>query len=561
VSEGRGDGGSESGGGEGRAGEGRSSGTPKRSSDSSKANAPRPSAQAAAPQVDDRRPWSPGGIIAGAVSGVLAGAAALAVGELAAVFIGAATAPAVAVGEWAIDLSPTSIKEFAIREFGSHDKRALLIGVYVIVVVVSAAAGVIARRYLTVASFIAASFGVIGIVAAATRPNANGSALFPSLLAGIAAVLVLRWLTRLGEDMSEGPTERRQFLGAVLGTAVGAAVGGFGSKAWIDSRFNAAPARAAIKIPAPLHPLPVEPASTQLNVAGLGPFFTPNTSFYRVDTALSVPQVDPSKWMLRIHGMVARPLEITFDQLLKMPLEEHDLTLTCVSNPVGGSYCGNGRWIGAPLAPLLRQAGVMSGADQILATSTDGMTIGAPVNVVLDGREAMLAVAMNGEALPIEHGFPCRMLVPGLYGYVSATKWVVDLELTTFASRAAYWVNEGWAQKAPVKTASRIDVPNSGASVPAGTVILAGTAWATHRGVTAVEVQIDGGQWSEATLATADTPDTWRQWSYTWKDAPRGNHQVAVRATDATGTIQTSEVRDVVPDGATGYHRISVNVT
>lgn len=508
-----------------------------------------------------RRPWSVGGIAAGGLTGLLAGGAALAVGELAAVFAGAPSAPAVAVGQWAIDLAPQSVKEFAIREFGSNDKSALLTGVYVIVALVSAAAGVIARRQLAVASVIAAGFGVVGIVAAATRPNANGGSLFPSFLGGVTAVLVLRWLTRLGEDASETPTDRRRFLGAVLGTAAGAAVGGFGAKAWIDSRFNAAPARAAVKIPAPANPLPPVPAATHLDVPGLGPFFTPNTSFYRVDTALSVPQVDPSRWMLRIHGMVDRPMELTFDQLLKLPLDEHDLTLTCVSNPVGGSYCGNARWIGAPLAPLLRQAGVQSGADQIFATSTDGMTIGAPVNAVLDGREAMLAIAMNGEALPIEHGFPCRMLIPGLYGYVSATKWVVDLELTTFASSAAYWVQEGWSQQAPVKTASRIDVPNSGASVPAGTVVLAGTAWATHRGVAAVEVQIDGGPWNEATLATADTPDTWRQWSYAWQNAPKGSHQVAVRATDGTGAVQTSVVQDVVPNGASGYHMITVYVT
>ena len=513
-------------------------------------------------QAEPRR-WGVGGILVGALSGLLAGGAALAAGELVAGFAGAASAPAVAVGEWAIDLAPTAVKEFAIREFGTHDKTALLTGVYVILALVSAAAGVLARRHLTSASFLAAGFGVVGIIAAATRPNANTGSFFPSLAAGAVAVWVLRWLTRLAVDNEAedaGSSERRRFLGALLGTAAGAAVGGFGAKAWIDSRYNAAPARAAVKIPAPARPLAAVPASTHLNVPGLGPFFTPNADFYRVDTALSVPQLDPSKWMLRIHGMVARPLEISFAQLLKMPLEEQDLTLTCVSNPVGGEYCGNARWIGTPLAPLLRQAGVMSGADQILSTSSDGMTIGTPVNAVLDGRDAMLAVAMNGVALPIEHGFPCRMLVPGLYGYVSATKWVVDLELTTFASNAGYWVARGWAQQAPVKTASRIDVPGPGASVSAGTVTLAGTAWATHRGVAAVEVRIDGQPWAEATLATSDTPDTWRQWSYKWENAQRGRHIVAVRATDGTGKVQTSVVQDVVPDGATGYHQITVNV-
>jgi hypothetical protein len=245
---------------------------------------------------------------------------------------------------------------------------------------------------------------------------------------------------------------------------------------------------------------------------------------------------------------------------LKYGFEEHDLTLTCVSNPVGGFYCGNARWLGTPLAPLLRRAGVQAGADMILSTSTDGMTIGSPVEATLDGRAAMLAVAMNGQALPIEHGFPCRMLIPGLYGYVSATKWVTDLQLTTFASSSAYWTQNGWSPQGPVKTASRIDVPHDTATVPAGTVVLAGTAWATHRGVAAVEVQIDNGPWRETVLATADTPDTWRQWSYQWTDAPKGQHTVKVRATDGTGTLQTSTFANPVPDGASGYHEIYLQV-
>jgi DMSO/TMAO reductase YedYZ molybdopterin-dependent catalytic subunit len=502
-----------------------------------------------------------GGPVIAALCGLLAGGAALAVGELASLFAGgAAAAPAVAVGQWAIDLAPQSLKEFAIRNFGSHDKRALLIGVYAVLVLASAGAGLLARKHLTIASWVAAGFGIVGIVAAGTRPAAQSGSWFPSLLAGAAAVLVLRWLTMMSRTANAGPTDRRRFLLVATGTAIGSAVGGFGGKAWLDSRYNAAPARAAVKIPAPAEPLAAVSPATHPDVKGLGTFFTPNSQFYRVDTALTVPQVDPSKWKLRIHGMVDRPFELTFADLLALPLDEHDLTLTCVSNPVGGSYCGNARWIGAPLAPLLRRAGVQSGADQILATSVDGMTIGAPVSAVLDGREAMLAVAMNGEALPIEHGFPCRMLIPGLYGYVSATKWVTDLNLTTFSAAAAYWVNEGWSQQAPVKTASRIDVPQDGASVPAGDVVLAGTAWATHRGIAAVEVQIDGGAWHETTLAASDTPDTWRQWVYTWKAAGQGQHRIAVRATDGTGTLQTSAVADVVPNGATGYHQISVSV-
>lgn len=504
-----------------------------------------------------------GHFLRGALVGIIAGGAGLAVGELIAVITGEASSPAVAVGQWAISITPTSVEQFAIRNFGNHDKRMLLIGVYTVLTLVSAAAGVIARRWLTLASWIAASLGVVGMIIAVTRPNAGLSYLMPSLLAGLTAVFTLRWLTVLSiadTDPESGPIDRRRFLLGTFGTAVAAAVGGFGAKAWIDSRYNAGPARAVVVLPKSDNVLPEPPASVHPDVPGLEPFFTANTDFYRVDTALTVPQVNPQTWKLTIHGMVDRPFQITFAELLKYGFEEHDLTLTCVSNPVGGSYCGNARWLGTPLAPLLRRAGIKSGADMILSTSTDGMTIGSPIEATLDGRQAMLAIAMNGEALPVEHGFPCRMLIPGLYGYVSATKWVTDLNMTTFASSSAYWTDNGWSPMGPVKTASRIDVPNDGQTVPAGNVVLAGTAWATHRGVDAVEVQIDNGPWREATLATAETPDTWRQWSYQWPNAPKGTHNVAVRATDATGTVQISTVAGPPPDGATGYHTINVVV-
>jgi DMSO/TMAO reductase YedYZ molybdopterin-dependent catalytic subunit len=505
-----------------------------------------------------------GQVLRGVLVGLIAGGAGLAVGELAAVVTGEASSPAVAVGQWAISRTPTWLEQFAIRNFGSNDKRALLTGVYAMLAVASAAAGLIARRWLTVASWIAACFGIVGMFAAVTRPNAGASYLFPSFLAGLTAVLTLRWLTILAAedaDPETGTTERRRFLLGAFGTTVGALVGGFGAKLWIDTRYDASAARAAVVLPKPESVLAEPPASVHPNVPELGPFFTPNAQFYRVDTALSIPQVNPNAWKLTVHGMVDRPFEITFDQLLKYAFEEHDLTLTCVSNPVGGSYCGNARWLGTPLAPLLRRAGVQSGADMILSTSTDGMTIGSPVEATLDGRQAMLAVAMNGEALPIEHGFPCRMLIPGLYGYVSATKWVTDLNLTTYTQSSAYWTDNGWSPQGPVKTASRIDVPQSGATVTAGTVTLAGTAWATHRGVAAVEVQIDNGPWHETTLATSDTPDTWRQWSYKWANASKGSHSVSVRATDATGAVQTSVVAPPPPDGASGYHTINVQVS
>jgi DMSO/TMAO reductase YedYZ molybdopterin-dependent catalytic subunit len=525
--------------------------------------------------------------LTGGLIGLLAAGVGVAVGEFAAAVSAAfgsraPKAPVVAVGEWAIDLSPAWLKEAAIRNFGSHDKAALLTGVYVTIAVVSVLTGMLARRHLGTATGLAAAFGLLGLIAAITRPVVGFGAWFPALLAGVATVAVLRGLTlrSLGpgvlgvvaeavapDDRPErrerreqtARRERRRFLLTLFGTGTGALVGGFGSRAWLDSRYNVAPVRAAVVLPEAAEPLPVLPASVHPDVAELEPFFTPNAQFYRVDTALTVPQVDPREWMLRIHGMVARPFEVSFADLLRMPLEEHDLTLTCVSNTVGGPYCGNARWLGAPLAPLLRRAGVQAGADQILSTSFDGMTIGTPVEAVLDGRQAMLAVAMNGQTLPVEHGFPCRMLVPGLYGYVSATKWVVDLELTTFAKDAGFWVGEGWAQQAPVKTASRIDVPGTGATLQAGTVVVAGVAWATHRGVAGVEVQVDKGAWVTADLATADTPDTWRQWSYAWHATP-GQHTLTVRCTDGTGTLQTPVVQDTLPDGATGYHSIQVTI-
>jgi DMSO/TMAO reductase YedYZ molybdopterin-dependent catalytic subunit len=278
-----------------------------------------------------------------------------------------------------------------------------------------------------------------------------------------------------------------------------------------------------------------------------------------VDTALTVPQVAADGWKLRVHGMVDHPLTITYEQLLERPLIERDITLTCVSNEVGGPYIGNARWLGARLADLLREAGLHPNASQLVSRSSDGMTIGTPASVVMDGRDAMLAVGMNGEPLPVEHGFPVRMVVPGLYGYVSACKWIVDIEATTFAKYDAYWVDRGWAQQAPIKTESRIDTPRDGATRSPGTVQVAGVAWAQHRGIRKVEVQVDGGPWHEARLAAAPTTDTWRQWVWSWP-ATKGDHTLKVRATDTAGTTQTSDEAPPLPDGATGYHAISVKV-
>jgi DMSO/TMAO reductase YedYZ molybdopterin-dependent catalytic subunit len=303
----------------------------------------------------------------------------------------------------------------------------------------------------------------------------------------------------------------------------------------------------------------VTEAETDLGIAGVSPFLTPNDRFYRVDTALLVPSLMAEEWRLRIHGMVDRELTIDYGQLLDRPMIERDITLACVSNPIGGRYVGNARWIGVPLDELLEEVGVRAGADQIVTRSVDGWTCGTPTAAVTDGRDAMLAVAMNGEPLPLSHGFPVRMIVPGLYGYVSATKWIVDMELTTFDAYDAYWIERGWAEQAPIKTMSRIDTPTGRSPLAAGEVAIGGVAWAQHVGIEAVEVQIGEGPWQAAELGGVDTVDTWRQWVLRW-DAPAGDHRIRARATDATGATQPEERAEPFPDGATGWHTIFVSV-
>ncbi|MDV9193475.1 molybdopterin-dependent oxidoreductase, partial [Streptomyces sp. SR27] len=328
---------------------------------------------------------------------------------------------------------------------------------------------------------------------------------------------------------------------------------------------NAAASREALRLPRPASPAPPVPAGAGLRVPGISPFLTPNRDFYRVDTALVVPRVDADRWRLRVHGSgVSRELTVTLRELTARPAVERDITLACVSNEVGGPLVGNARWLGVPLAGLLREAGVRppsegGPADQLVARSVDGMTIGTPVEAVMDGRDALLAFGMNGEPLPFTHGFPVRMVVPGLYGYVSACKWIESIELTTFDAYDAYWVPRGWSAQAPVKTQSRIDTPRAFARAAAGTVMVAGVAWAQHRGISKVEVRVDDGPWQVARLAAEDSSDTWRQWVYPWA-ATHGRHTLTVRATDGTGTTQPEERTGTMPNGAQGWHSVEVTV-
>lgn len=508
--------------------------------------------------------------------GLLAAAVALGVGELAALAVRPSASPLVAVGGAVVDTAPAALKDFAIRTFGVHDKTVLLACVVVVVALAAVFVGRASARWplLAVASIGCASTAAATV--AAGRPAAGPLDVVPSVVSGLAgAAALLTALACRGERarqrvfspgwVPEGPTRsapearrsagRRIFLAGSLGLLVVAAVGGVAGRLAGSGRAVAG----TFRLPRPASPAKPLPQGADLRIPGLAPFTTPNRDFYRVDTALVVPRIDPREWTLRITGMVDRPMEITLEELLARPLVERDITLTCVSNEVGGPYAGHARWLGAPLLNLLREAGVRRGADQLLSVSADGFTCGTPLAAVMDGRDALLAVAMNGEVLPAEHGFPARMVVPGLYGYASATKWVVGLKLTTFAAEQAYWVRRGWAADGPVKTMSRIDVPAPLARVPAGPVQVAGVAWAQRRGVAAVEVRADDGPWSPARLADVPGIDTWRQWAWTWQATP-GTHRLEVRATDGTGRTQQTARVPPFPDGATGHHSIVVTV-
>ncbi|MFI0411686.1 molybdopterin-dependent oxidoreductase [Actinomadura sp. 3N508] len=510
--------------------------------------------------------------VAAALRGLLAAAAAMGVAELAAGALGrASSSPLLAVGAGFIDLTPAWLKDFAIRRFGSDDKTVLLIGLGTGIAVAALAVGLLGRHRLAWGLTGLAAFGTVGVVAALTRPVAEPVDAVPATvgaLAGMAALTLLTPGARLFRaSVSSDPTpeqdagpevgRRRVLTGAgVIGVA---AVSGVSGRILLR-RGDVSSIRANVRLPRPAGPAPSVPPGAQVRVAGMTPFRTANPDFYRVDTALALPQVDPRDWTLRIHGLVARPAELTFDDLLRLALLERDITVSCVSNQVGGDLAGNARWLGAPLAPLLRRAGVLPGADQILSRSSDGMTLGTPLETVLDGRDALLAVGMNGEPLPVAHGFPARMVVPGLYGYVSATKWVIDLKVTRFATDQAYWTARGYAEQAPVKTFSRIDVPKPFARLKAGPVAVAGTAWAQHRGIDAVEWQVDDGPWRPARLAPVPGIDTWRQWVAEW-DAVPGSYTLRVRATDGTGTTQPEHRSPPLPDGATGWHSVAVTVT
>lgn len=342
-----------------------------------------------------------------------------------------------------------------------------------------------------------------------------------------------------------GPIGRRTFLVGSL-ASLGAACSGSSSKGSTADSTSTPPG-------------PTTTAKRVTIVDAQPTFITPNAEFFRIDNSFGSPKVDPAAWKMTIGGMVDKPITLDLATLSSMPQVTRTITLCCVSNEVGGDLVGNAEWTGVLLAPLLKECGIKTGAEQVFSTSVDDWTCGFPVSAALDGRDAMIALRMNGEPLPVDHGFPARLVVPGLYGYVCNTKWLKSIELTTWDAKQGYWIPLGWSRDAPVKTQSRIDVPRRGAQIPSGTFNVAGVAWAQHRGIAKVEVRVDDGPWSEATLGADDIDDAWRLWSWNW-DATPGNHRITVRATDGSGAVQDATVRPPEPDGATGYHTRTVTV-
>ncbi len=526
--------------------------------------------------------------------GVVAALAVLAVAEIAAAFVAPAASPVLAVGALVIDLVPAGVKDTVIALFGTGDKVALIVVLGVVVLAAAALAGILQVRRPPLGVVVLALFAGVAVLAATTRAGATGAAAIPTIVGMIAGVFILHrgadrlrdWrdaadraasasaavaepVRGIARPAARAPltpgagarVERRTYLLMTVVAGVASVVAGS-----VARGLNAAAARVddfrrTLVLPRAATPAAAIPATAELGVPGLAPFVTPATDFYRIDTALQVPSVDAASWKLRITGMVEQEVEITFAELLALPLEEHVTTLTCVSNEIGGNLIGNALWLGYPIRLLLERAKPTTGADMVLSTSQDGWTASTPLEALTDpDRASILAVGMNGEPLPQQHGFPVRKVVPGLYGYVSATKWVTELKVTTFAEDVAYWSTRGWTERGPIKTGSRIDTPRSGARVDAGRTAIAGMAWAQHTGIEKVEVRVDEGDWVEATLGDGVGADPWRQWSYAW-DAASGSHSVEVRAPDTPGATQTSDEAPPAPDGATGWHRITVGVS
>jgi DMSO/TMAO reductase YedYZ molybdopterin-dependent catalytic subunit len=534
-----------------------------------------------------------------AFAGAIAIGAALATGELLAGLLPDVPSPLIAVAQFIVDVQPAGAKEIVVGLFGTADKLAFQVFIVLVALIIGAILGRVAGKQADVAAAIVVAFSAAGFAASLREPAASAAlAVFAAGAEALVGIVVLRRLVSLatepvapgrvvrepqrpaqrpdgrprvkGQQRGSGTAKRgsmpdwsrRALLQAGGAIAVGSVFAGAIGRTLLERTRTPAPVAGDI----PIAPVPValptgaDIATADLTTEGLTPIVVPNDDFYRIDTALLVPTVDRATWSLRIFGLVDREITLTYDELVALPIVDQYVTIACVSNEVGSNLVGNAKWTGVPLRTVLDLAGVQSSADQLVGRSVDGFTVGMPVEWVMDkSRVPMVAVGMNGDPLPPVHGYPARLIVPGLYGYVSATKWVTELELTTFAQYEAFWVPRGWAQKAPILTQSRIDVPQSGATVQAGHVAVAGVAWAPDRGITRVEVRIDGGAWAPTKLSTPISKATWVQWLYDWT-ATSGRHLIEVRATDGTGDVQTDQQTPPAPDGARGHHQIQVSV-
>jgi DMSO/TMAO reductase YedYZ molybdopterin-dependent catalytic subunit len=516
-----------------------------------------------------------------AFAGAVAIGASLAVGELLAGLVPGVPSPLLAVARFVVDVQPPGAKDLVVALFGEADKIAFEVFIVLVALGVGAALGRIAPRRPEVAAAVIAGFAAAGFAASLREPESVAA-----LSAGVAAVetvagiYLLRRLvalaagtgatTKLGvrgtgagsrAGASMPDWGRRSLLQAGGAIAIGSLVAGAVGRMLLESRRRPAPVGDIPQAPLPATlPPGAELATTDLATAGLAPIVVPNADFYRIDTAFIPPTVDRETWRLKVTGLVDRQVELTYAELVALPIIEQFVTIACVSNLVGGDLVGNARWTGVRLRTVLEMAGVQASADQLVGRSIDGFTAGMPVEWLMDpAREPMIAVGMNGEPLPRDHGYPARLIIPGLYGYVSATKWLTELELTRFDRFEAFWIPRGWAARAPILTQSRIDVPRLGTTVTAGRVPVAGVAWAPDRGIQGVEVRVDSGAWSPARLSTPISKATWVQWLYDW-DATPGTHSIEVRAIDGTGDVQTDALSNPAPDGARGHHVVRVAV-
>ncbi len=487
---------------------------------------------------------------------MIAGAAGIALSQATASALRAESGPVEAVAAAVRDLTPGPVAAFLVHLVGAADKPLLLGGTAAVVLLLCGWAASRLPRTPLLPDVVFFALAAVGLVAVLQQPRPGVGAALALMVGLITWIVTLRLLTAplLGEVPGEDEPDlrRRDFLRRSAWVVAGVVVLTVAGRMAGSGRRSVEQARRLLRLPVGRGEVP---AGASLGVAGIQPWRTPNQDFYVIHTALAPPTVAPENWQLRIHGMVDRELTVSYQDLADRKLTQAWVTLTCVSNEVGGDLVGNAWWSGVLVRELLAEAGVKPGADAVLQTSRDDWTCGTPLAALTDDRNAMLALAMNGEPLPVEHGFPVRMVVPGLYGYVSATKWLVDLEVTRFDRIEAFWTQRGWSEKGPIKTESRIDVPRNGATVKAGSVRVGGSAWAQHTGIAKVEYQLDGGPWQEAELGRVPDADTWVQWAGTVDVAP-GEHRVVVRATDRTGYTQTPVERDVVPDGATGWHSI-----